>query len=116
MGGSADVMHANDPAGVDQDVAAKLSPVFTGSAWQAASANLKYVFQDRDRVENAPPGTSLHTILAVQRPLLVEEHGPIQVSRLSVGYGHKVIVENNQFDFNVQFGESVLLLPQLRHI
>ena len=109
-------MQAYDTVGVDQDVASHLPPVFTRLARLHAAKHQPDVTRDRNRIEDGPPASSAHSIGRIKFAVAVEQQWPIKLCFCNIRLGHQIVVECHNLDVDVQLVQTLLLLPQLRHM
>ena len=110
------MVQANDSFGIDQDIPSALKDVASRVVGPPPSQEQSGVCLHRCRSENVPPTRVLHPIGGVERPRLIDQQRPRDVSFADVGAGDWPRIECHDRDLDSQMVELGFLLPQLRQM
>jgi len=115
-GTGADMVEPHDARRIDEHIAPELSRVGAGVFRQPATRELFHVRQPRPASPDVPQASPVHAVAAVQRAVVVDEHGPGDFRFREVRANERRGLERHHRDPNSQLLERSLVLLQLQQV
>jgi len=110
------MMEPDDACRIDEDVATELSRVAARVLRQSTARELLHIGDPRPPAPDVPEAPAVHTVAAVLRSILVDEHGPAELHFGQVRTDLRGSLERHDRDLYSQIPERLLLLLQLQQV